>query len=148
MLMLCRYWLMLWGLFVTLTTIDDPAHCNKYVKGLRRDMGNAKHQYIYHIEAETKCPSFPRWLFKCIFLNENVWNSIKISLELIPEGPINSMPALVQIMAWRRTGDKTLSEPMMVSLPTHMRHSASMSKSKHKGLHKTYLWLSAYKEPV
>ena len=30
------------------------------------------------------------------------------------------MPALVQIMAWRRPGDKPLSEPMMVSLPTHI----------------------------
>ena len=28
------------------------------------------------------------------------------------------MTALVQIMAWRRRGDKPLSEPMMVSLPT------------------------------
>ena len=27
---------------------------------------------------------------------------------------------LVQIMAWRRPGDKPLSEPMMVSLPTHV----------------------------
>ena len=30
------------------------------------------------------------------------------------------MPALVQIMAWRRPGDRPLSEPMMVSLPTHI----------------------------
>ena len=29
-------------------------------------------------------------------------------------------PALVQIMAWRRSGDKPLSEPMMVSLLTHI----------------------------
>ena len=33
---------------------------------------------------------------------------------------MNNIPALVQIMAWRRPGDKTLSEPMMVSLPTHL----------------------------
>ena len=32
----------------------------------------------------------------------------------------NSTPALVQIMAWRRSGAKPLSEPMMVSLLTHM----------------------------
>ena len=38
----------------------------------------------------------------------------------IPKGPINNMPVLVQIMAWRRPGDKPLSEPMMVSLPTHV----------------------------
>ena len=51
--------------------------------------------------------------FKCIFLNENIRIMIKISLKFIPKGPIDNMPALVQIMAWRRTGDKSLSEPMM-----------------------------------
>ena len=59
-------------------------------------------------------------IFKRIFFNENVWLSIKISLKFVPRGPINNMPALVQIMAWRRSGDKPLSEPMMVSLPTHI----------------------------
>ena len=59
-------------------------------------------------------------IFKCIFLNENVWIPIKISLKFVPKGPINNIPALVQIMAWRRPGDKPLSEPMMVSLPTHI----------------------------
>ena len=58
--------------------------------------------------------------FKCIFLNENVWIPIKISLKFVPQGPINNIPALVQIMAWRRPGDKPLSEPMMVRLPTHI----------------------------
>ena len=53
--------------------------------------------------------------FKHILLNENVRISIKISLKLVPKGPINNIPALVQIMAWRRPGDKPLSEPMMVS---------------------------------
>ena len=37
-----------------------------------------------------------------------------------PKGPINNIPALVQIMAWRRSGDKPLFEPMMVSLLTHI----------------------------
>ena len=32
----------------------------------------------------------------------------------------NNIPALVQIMAWRRPGDKPLSEPMMVNLLTHI----------------------------
>ena len=59
-------------------------------------------------------------IFKCIFLNENVWISIKISLKFVPKGPINNIPALVQIMAWRRPGDKPLSEAMMVNLPTHI----------------------------
>ena len=58
--------------------------------------------------------------FKRIFLNENVRISIKISLKFVPKGPINNNPALVQIMAWRRSGDKPLSEPMMISLLTHI----------------------------
>ena len=59
-------------------------------------------------------------IFKHIFFNENVWISIKISLKFVPKGPINNIPALVQIMALRRPGDKPLSEQMMVSLPTHI----------------------------
>ena len=58
--------------------------------------------------------------FKRIFLNENVRISIKISLKFVPEEPINNIPALVQIIAWRRPGDKPLSELMMVSLSTHI----------------------------
>ena len=59
-------------------------------------------------------------IFKCIFLNENVWISLKISLKFVPRVPINNIPAMVLIMAWRRPGDKPLSEPMMVSLPAHI----------------------------
>ena len=59
-------------------------------------------------------------IFKCIFLNENAGILLNISLKFVPTGPINNIPALVQIMAWRRPGDKLLSEPMMVSLLTHI----------------------------
>ena len=59
-------------------------------------------------------------IFKWIFLNENVIISIEISLKSVPKGPIDNIPALVQIMAWRRPGDKPLSGPMMVRLPTHI----------------------------
>ena len=55
--------------------------------------------------------------FKCIFLNENVRISIAISLKFVPKGPINNIPALVQIMAWRRSGNKPLSEPICVTRP-------------------------------
>ena len=59
-------------------------------------------------------------IFKCILLNENVWIRIKDSLKFVPKVPINNIPALVQIMAWRRPGDKPLSEPMLVSLLMHI----------------------------
>ena len=58
--------------------------------------------------------------FKRIFLNENIWISTKNSLKFVPKGLINNIPALVLIMAWRRPGNKPLSEPMMVRLPTHI----------------------------
>ena len=57
---------------------------------------------------------FPNDIFKCIFLNDDEWIPIKISLKFVPKGLKNNIPALVQIMAWRRSGDKPLSEPMMV----------------------------------
>ena len=59
-------------------------------------------------------------IFKCIFLNENAWISLKISLKFDPKVRIDNVPALVQIMAWRRPGDKPLSEPRMESLLTHI----------------------------
>ena len=56
---------------------------------------------------------------KCL-LNGNVWISTKILLKFVPKDPINNNPALFQIMVWRRTGDKPLSEPVMESLLTHI----------------------------
>ena len=49
---------------------------------------------------------FPDDIFKCILLNENVWFPIEISLKFVCKGLINNIPALVQIMAWCRPGDK------------------------------------------
>ena len=67
-----------------------------------------------------KWSHLPDDIFKRIFLNANVLISIKISLKFVPKGPINKIPALVQIMAWRRPGAKPFSEPMTVSWPTHI----------------------------
>ena len=63
---------------------------------------------------------FPDDIFKCIFLNKNVWISIKIPLKFVSKVSINNIPALVQTMAWRWPGDKPLFEPMMFSLLTHI----------------------------
>ena len=59
-------------------------------------------------------------IFKCIFLNEDIWILINISLYFVPKGQINNIPALVQIKAWHKPGDKPLSEPIMVILLTHV----------------------------
>ena len=102
--------------------------------------------------------------FKCIFLNENVWISITIWLGFVPKGPINNIPALVQIMAWRRPGDKPLSEPIMVILPTHIcvtrpqwvnahndnkpvkktTHLISMEQHKETTLHFSWLYVNQH----
>ena len=59
-------------------------------------------------------------IFNSIFFNENCCVLIKTSLKHARKGPIDKNPALVHIMASHRLGDKPLSEPMMVSLPTHI----------------------------
>ena len=63
---------------------------------------------------------FPDDILKCIFVNGNVWISLTISLKYVRKVRINNIPSLVQIMAWRRPGDKPLSEPMMVTSLTHI----------------------------
>ena len=66
-------------------------------------------------------------IFKCIFLNENNITTIQISLQFVPRSPIYNMSAFVQVMAWRRTGDKPLSEPMLICFPdAYMRHKGEM----------------------
>ena len=59
-------------------------------------------------------------IFECIFMNENVWLSLRISLKFVRKVRINNTVVLVQIMAWRRPGDKPLSEPMMISFMAHI----------------------------
>ena len=59
-------------------------------------------------------------IFTCIFFNGDCCILIKFSLKYVRKGSIDNNPELVQIMAWRWSGDKPLSEPMMISLPTHI----------------------------
>ena len=71
---------------------------------------------------------FANDICKRIFLNENMFISIKFSVKFIPNGPIRNIPALVQIMAWHWQGNKPLFEPMLTwFIDTHMRHKGEMS---------------------
>ena len=79
-----------------------------------------KHQWVNTFRPTQNGHHFPDDSFKRIFLNENVGISINISLKFVPKGPINNILALVQIMAWRRLGDKPLSEPIVLNLLTHI----------------------------
>ena len=51
-------------------------------------------------------------IFKCISLNEKFLNPIW--MKFVSKGAIDNMWALVQVMAWRRIGDKPLPEPMLI----------------------------------
>ena len=68
-----------------------------------------------------------------IFFNPNMDISLKILLKFVPKFRINEIMTLVKIMLWRRSSDKTLSEPMKVSLPMHIcvtRHQRVSSATK------------------
>ena len=84
----------------------------------------SRHHWVNTLRPRQNGRRFADDIFKRIFLNENVRISIKISLKFLrvqlTKGPINNNPSLVQVMAWRRSGDKPLAEAMMVSLLTHI----------------------------
>ena len=72
------------------------------------------------LNTETKWPTFRRWHFECISLNENLRILNKISLKYVPCGLINNMATLVQIMAWHRTGDRHYLKPYWYVVMTHI----------------------------
>ena len=75
---------------------------------------------VSHIEAEAKLPPFRRRHFQMDFLEKKCMDFLKISFKFVHTVRNDNIPALVQIMAWRRPGDKPSSEPMMISLLTHV----------------------------
>ena len=77
-------------------------------------------QYVNKLRQRQNGRRFAGDVFICVFLKENLGISLKISLRFVPEVWINKITGLVQIMAWRRLGDKPLSGPMMVCLPTYI----------------------------
>ena len=76
--------------------------------------------YLTHRDRDKNAAISQTPLSKALFLNENVKISIGISLKCFPKVRINNITPLVQIMPWRRPGDKPLSDPMMARLPTHI----------------------------
>ena len=103
--------------------------CFLYVRGANQyplrcmnhnDIPNSQSSHINSLRPRRSRRHFADDIFKRIFLKANVRISIKISLKFDPKSPIDNIPPLFQIMAWRRPGDKPLSEAMMVSLLTHI----------------------------
>ena len=100
--------------------VQNAINCLHSVKGNHLRNDGKYHTNINSLRPRQNGRHFADDPLKRIFLNETLTTSIEISLNCVPKGPINNIPALVQIMPWRRRGDKPLSEPMMVSLLTHI----------------------------
>ena len=73
------------------------------------------------IRPRQKGRHFPNDIFKFIYFNQNRCISIKTSLnslKIIGMCLIDNKAGLFQVMAWRPTGDKPLTETMMANVTT------------------------------
>ena len=78
-------------------------------------------QVLTQLPLDKMADTFTDDIFKYIFVNEKFCILIKISLKFVPKGPIDNKTALVQVMAWRRRGDKPLPEPVLTQfIDAHM----------------------------
>ena len=111
----------LWNMYTTLLhNYDKTKRWTRFVhNSCNAPLGNL-YTVVNSLRPTPNRRHFADDIFKCISENENEWISPRISQKFVPKVRINNIPALVQIMAWHRPGDRPLSEPMMVSLPTHI----------------------------
>ena len=62
-------------------------------------------------------------ILRWILINGQFCILINISPKFVTKGPIDNSPTLVRIMAWRRLGDKPLSELLLTRFTdAYMRH--------------------------
>ena len=94
--------------------VKHPASCNTT---------NGAHilRFILTQWGRGKMDAISQTTFSCAFSSMKIAVFfIKFSMKYVRKGLIDNNPALVPIMAWRRSGDKPLSEPTMISLTTHI----------------------------
>ena len=85
-------------------------------------------------------------IIKCIFLNETIRMSNKISRKFVPEGPIDKKSALFQVMAWRRTGNKPLPEQILTqSTDIYTALGRDELRSQKKQANSQYNYLGSHK---
>ena len=132
-------WFIAAVLNITSRKILLKIHPKPNIVGAVITLSNISWYYILHCNDrnDTQTSSLTHWgrdkmadisqtkFSNVFFFNVHVWISIKTEV-----CPINTIPALVQIMAWRRSGDKPLSEPMLISLPMHICVSLNESTPK------------------
>ena len=94
-------------------------------------LSNSTHKFHHHFNLSPQGQNDRHLvddIIKCISLNEKLCILITISLNFVSKGLIDNKAAFDQVMAWRRTGDKTLPEPMLIQfLDAYMRHQGEMS---------------------
>ena len=97
-------------------------HYHRWLYQQLRNLYRWKYSHLYRPRPRRSSDHFAHDRFELIFLFENIWMSLKISLNFVHKVLIRNIPSLVQIslMAWRRQGNKPLSEPVMVSVLTHI----------------------------
>ena len=82
-----------------------------------------KQGILTHIPPGQNGRNFGRRHVQLYFFNESYRIPIQISLKYVPMSPIGNRPALVQVMAWHRSGDKPLPRAMMIQfIDANMRH--------------------------
>ena len=102
---------------------------------------NNPHHNINTLRSRQNGRHFSDDILKCIFFYENICISTKFSLKFVAKSSINNIPALVQLMAWCRPGDESLSETMMVSLLTHICVTRSQWAKFIYSLHNSFISL-------
>ena len=94
------------------TLVQVMAWCQKRWQAIPEPIMTQIHvtgsQWINKLRPRQMAAILQTTCWKCIFVNENLQISIKISLKFVPNGPI--IPALFQIMAWRWPDIKPLFE--------------------------------------
>ena len=81
-------------------------------------------QIINSTSPEQNSRHFADDIFKCIFLNVKVRILIRISVKFVPKGPVDIESTLIQVMAWRQIGDKSLHETILTQFTdAYMRQS-------------------------
>ena len=70
-----------------------------------------------------KMAAISQMIFQMHFHEWKFLYYIQMSLKFVPRCQIDNKSVLVQVMAWRRTGDKPLPEPMLTQFTdAYMRH--------------------------
>ena len=92
----------------------------------------------------------PREVFQTTFSNAFSWMKmfkfrLRSHWNISQKYPYNNIPSLFQIMAWRRSGDKPLSEPLMISWLMHICVTRPQGVNQHrdKGMGKLLHHISA-----